>query len=160
MVRGLDSPSHSGAMIAFYDRNFVIKASSDSINDCYCHHIHRSPCTSSDGAMNKSLLHQCWLGRAQSLSLPFTRLVFWPGELSRRMNDDDKDNNDNDDDDDGSMEITMTTAMMIIMKKFSSQGRKVQSEAWRKRGYRDNSHFHTARWSCLYCKCFHRLVDD
>ena len=94
MVRGLDSPSHSGAMIAFYDRNFVIKASSDSINDCYCHHIHRSPCTSSDGAMNKSLLHQCWLGRAQSLSLPFTRLVFWPGELSRRMNDDDKDNND------------------------------------------------------------------
>ena len=72
------------------------------------------------------------------------------------MNDDDKDNNDND----GAMKITMTTAMMIIMRKFSSQGRKVQSEAWRKRGDRDNSHFHTARWSCLYCKCFHRLVDD
>ena len=38
------------------------------------------------------------------------------------------------------------------------QGRKVQSEAWRKRSNCDNSHFHKARWSCLYCQCFHRLV--
>ena len=38
------------------------------------------------------------------------------------------------------------------------QGRKVQSEAWRKRSNCDNSHFHKARWSCLHCQCFHRLV--